>query len=168
MHLHHLSEHCDYISFHMYVNPHQTKKNVIADLSLILPSRTLNRSLLRSQVFSLPPSSIILCFLLSFIGMFQPHNSFCLLLLPSILGEVHRHALIGLEPSNYLSNDIGCFSEILTPADAGACQEVFYQTHPDVITPKKERENNRDNVILFFLTVEEKYRRKNFRVNCTL
>lgn len=59
-----------------------------------------------------------------------------LLLLPIIiLGEVHGHALIGLEPSNYLSNDIGCFSEILTPADAGACQEVLNQTHSDVITP---------------------------------
>lgn len=33
-----------------------------------------------------------------------------------------------------LSNDIGCFSEILTPADAGAGQEILNQTHANVIT----------------------------------
>lgn len=131
-----------------------------------LPSQTLNRSLMWSQPFS---SSIILFFLLSFIGMFQPLYNlsfpFFLLLPLYILGDVHRHALIGLEPSNYLSNDIGCFSEILTPADVGACQEVFNQTHPDVITPKKARENNRE--IMSFIFQSGKVQKKNYRPNCS-
>ena len=46
---------------------------------------------------------------------------------------------------HYLGDDIGRFSEVLTPADAGACQEVLDQTHADVITPVEERE--RDKVL---------------------
>lgn len=37
----------------------------------------------------------------------------------------------------YLSDHVGRFPEVLTPADAGAGQEVLDQTHADVVTPKK-------------------------------
>lgn len=72
--------------------------------------------------------------------------SFLLLpLLPRILGEeVCSHALIGLKPFSYLSNDVSRFSEILTPSDAGACQKVLDETHSDVITPEKERKTVRE------------------------
>lgn len=125
----------------------------------------------QSSVFTTPPNLLLFfqllgCFInitLSGLAFFcSPSFS----LPPSMLGEVHGHALIGLEPSNYLSNDIGCFSEILTPADVGACQEVLDQTHSDVITPTKERrteeneEKERSNWLFLFI-VEEKILMKN-------
>lgn len=55
------------------------------------------------------------------------------------LEDGHGHALISPEASNHLSDDIGRFSEILTPADAGACQEVLDETYSDVVTPMKAR-----------------------------
>lgn len=64
----------------------------------------------------------------------------------SILGEVHGHALIGLEPSSYLSDDICCFSEILTPAYVGARQEVLNQTHANVIAPMEVRKKRNKNL----------------------
>lgn len=41
-------------------------------------------------------------------------------------------ALIG---SSYLCNDIGRFSEIVTPPHAGPSQEVLNQTHSDIVSP---------------------------------
>lgn len=78
----------------------------------------------------------------------SPYNFSCLSSLlfslpANILGDIHGHALIGLEPSGYLSDDIGRFSEILTPANVGARQEVLNQTHSDVITPVRESERGR-------------------------
>lgn len=39
----------------------------------------------------------------------------------------------------YLCNHIGRFSEILAPADVGACQKVLDQAHSDVVTPALEK-----------------------------
>ena len=87
----------------------------------------------------LPPHQLFGCFV-----KISPSNLSSFSDLPlSILGQVHGHALTALEPSNYLSNDIGRFSEILTPADAGACQEVLDQTYSNVITPMKKKDRER-------------------------
>jgi len=71
--------------------------------------------------------------------------------------------MTGLEPSSYLSNDIGRFSEILTPADVGARQEVLNQTHSDVVTPVKESNADIAKGITSFLLVmvEETAQRRN-------
>lgn len=45
----------------------------------------------------------------------------------------------GLTPQ-YLCNDIGRFPEVLTPANAGARQEVLDETHADVVAPEEEEE----------------------------
>lgn len=39
----------------------------------------------------------------------------------------------------HLRNNIGRFSEILAPADVGACKKVFDQAHSDVVAPERDR-----------------------------
>lgn len=55
--------------------------------------------------------------------------------LSSGLREGSACDLIGSKYSRYLCNDIGRFSEIVTPPHAGPSQEVLNQTHSDIVSP---------------------------------
>lgn len=57
--------------------------------------------------------------------------------LPSCTAFSHSHRTGTRRGDRYLGDHVGRFPEVLTPADAGAGQEVLDQTHADVVTPKK-------------------------------
>lgn len=52
----------------------------------------------------------------------------------------------------YLCNDVGRFPEVLTPADAGARQKVFDESHANVVAPEEEEKTMKVEMTHQFLT----------------